>query len=169
MTDYVLKISSYGGIVAGATHYRGRVEGPRPESCHGGTIFQGWDGPLKGKTTCRDGHVIPRQQEWDVEAGWTEERYKRYAAKHFEGNGSGQFLDQKVLIETAVRRFTGELPRNWWEGNPEVGKPGDRLFLGFVPMDESEIDEEWGRLVGTPPYGSLLAEIPCPDAPEKAS
>lgn len=157
MTDYVLKISSFGGIVAGATHYRGRVEGPHPGSCHGGRIFQGWDGPLAGKTTCSEGHVIPARREWDVSAEWTEPRYKRYSAKHFEGDGPDQFLDQKLLIETAVRRFTGELPRCWWEDEPEVGKPGDRLFLGFA---SGEVDEEWGELMGTPPYGSVLAEIP---------
>jgi hypothetical protein len=161
VTDYVLKISSYGGLVAGARHYRGRVEGPHPKSCHGAMSYNAPES--RGKWTCSEGHEIPGQREWDVEAGWTEERYSRWANKSFEGDGPQQFLDQAKLIEAAAKRFSGELPRNWWEEEPEAGKPGDRLFLDFVPRDPAEIDEEWGRIMGTPPYGSLLAEIPAED------
>jgi hypothetical protein len=160
MTDYELKISSYTGLVAGARHYRGRIQGPYPESCHGGTTFNGWDGPLKGTTTCSEGHVIPKRIEWDVDDFWTEERFNRYAAAHFEGDGAGQFLDQTKLIEVAIRRFKFESEPGWWEEKYPRPEPGDRLFLGHIPMDPDDVDEEWGRIQGTPPWGSLLVQIP---------
>jgi hypothetical protein len=165
MTDYVLKVSSYGGIVPGATHYRGRVEGPHPESCHGSMTYNAPES--RGKWTCEQGHELPRRADWAVEAPWSEGRYERYSAKQFEGDGPEQFKDQQKVIETAVKRFTGELVHNWWEDKHVPGQPGDRLFLGFVARDESEIDVAWGRLMGTVPHGTLLAEIPA-DSKEEA-
>ncbi|MGB6454804.1 MAG: hypothetical protein WBH47_09980 [Streptosporangiaceae bacterium] len=43
MTDYVLKISSFAGLVSGARHFRGRVEGPHEQSCHGGIMYRAGD------------------------------------------------------------------------------------------------------------------------------
>lgn len=166
MTDYVLTLSYFGGIVAGATHYRGRVQGPYAGSCHGGKHF----GPdTGGQWQCAEGHELPERVQWDVEAAWSEERYERYAARGFEGDGPTQFAGgPKDVIEAAVARFLGQTPaRRWFEDSFVPGQPGDRLFLDFVPQDESELDKEGADLIGAPPYGSLLAEVPA--AEEKAS
>jgi hypothetical protein len=152
MSGYFLEISSYGGLVAGARHYRGWVKGEYPKSCHGGTVFSG------GKTTCAEGHELPERADWQVEEPWTEERYERFAAAHFEGDGPGQFLDQERLLEVAIGRFTGELPARWWEDKPAVGKPGDKLYLGSAVY--RDIDETHTPYPGGPPWGSVLAEIP---------
>jgi hypothetical protein len=159
MTDYVLKISSYAGLVAGARHYRGRVEGPHPKSCHGGTVFHG----STGKTTCAEGHEIPKQVTWDVEEPWTEERYQRYAAEHFEGDGPSQFLTKRRVVEVAVLRFAGSAQRRWFEEEPVVGEAGDRLFYHWEPwqvLPESFTDEERAHRDELPLPGDLLAEIP---------
>lgn len=157
MTDYVLKIMHYGAVVPGATHYQGRVEGPRPRSCHGDTHYNApW---ARGKLTCDERHEIPGRVEWNVDADWTEDRFARYAASSFEGDGPAQFKSAAAVIEVAVKRFKGEVRQAEWL-NPHVsGQPGDRLHLGYIARTPEEEDEEWGRLNGTPPYGSVLAEI----------
>lgn len=150
--NYTLRISSYAGLVPGAVHYRGRVEGEHPHSCHGGTTFHGADGPLKGKTTCAEGHELPEQITWDVEAAWTEARYERYAAKHFEGNGPGQYTDEGDLIRDAIQRFLGAYPRQWWEDDYPAPQPGDRLYLGSLALLMDEPDPDG--------WGHQLAEVP---------
>lgn len=162
MTDYILKIMSYGETVPGATHYQGRVEGPHPRSCHGSTHFNAPETP--GKWTCDEGHEIPRQVEWNVDADWTRPRFDRYAARHFEGDGPGQFKSAAAVVDAAVRRFKGEIqPAKWL--NPHIpGQPGDRLFLDYIARKPEEENAEWGREDGIPPYGSVLAEIAAADA-----
>ena len=147
MTDYELHISSYKGVVPGAKHFRGRVTGPHPVSCHGGTVFNAPE--HRGVTTCQQGHVLPERDEWDVEAAWTEERFNRWDARHFEGDGPGQFLTEARVILAARRRFLGLDPVQWWE-HPGVvaGQPGDRLlFDGEVvaarpPAEGTETGQE---------------------------
>lgn len=126
MTDYELRISSWAGVVPGAKHFRGRVQGPHPESCHGGTVF---NAPAhRGRTTCEQGHELPERDEWDVEAAWAEARYERYMRAHFKGDGPDQFLSENAVITAAVRRFTGQDPARWWEPDVVTGLPGDRLL-----------------------------------------
>jgi hypothetical protein len=127
VTDYELRISSYAGIVPGARHYRGRVQGPSVKSCHGSKTY---NAPAhRGTWTCAEGHELPERDEWDVEAAWTEERFSRWDCRHFEGDGPGQFLSEAAVIEAARRRFLGLDPVRWWE-HPGVvtGQPGDRLL-----------------------------------------
>jgi hypothetical protein len=149
--DYVLHISSYVGTVAGARHFRGRVEGEHPKSCHGGTVFHGGAGPLHGKTTCAEGHELPERVDWEVEAAWTEERYERWAAKGFDDEGPAQFLSEQAVIDAAKRRFLGEDSSRWWEEVPVTGQPGDKLYLGYVATKPEYVDGQ---------YGSVLAEVP---------
>lgn len=166
--DYVLHVSSFGGIVPGAKHYRGRVEGEHPRSCHGGTVYHGSVGPLQGKTTCADGHELAERITWNVEASWTHGRYKRWSARHFDGPGPEQFTDEAVLIETARRRFLGTYPRHWWEDGYPRPQPGDVLYLGHVcdPQCKSYHDPEdtdWGMVVAAIP-----AREETPHAPTSA-
>jgi hypothetical protein len=126
MTDYELNVLSWKGTVAVAVHYRGVVKGPYPESCHGGTRYNAPE--HRGKTTCFEGHELPEREEWDVEAAWTEERFGRWSAKHFDGDGPGQFLSEARVILSARRRFLGLDPVRWWERDVVPGKPGDRLL-----------------------------------------
>lgn len=127
MTDYELRITSYAGIVPGATHFRGHVAGPHPESCHGGTHYNAPE--HRGKTTCEQGHELSGRDEWDVEAAWTQERYERYERAHYEGDGPDQFGTEEGVIDAARRRFTGEFPARWWEPDVVIGQPGDRLLF----------------------------------------
>lgn len=157
MTDHHLQISSYAGLVGGARHYRGRVRAEAPKSCHGGLIFNG-----EGYR-CAEGHPLPDRADWDVEDSWTEERYERWHAASFEGDGPGQFLDQKRLIEVAVGRFTDTLPARWWEEKHEPGKPGDRLILGSGIYDPD--DEDTPSPDGVHRWGSILIEIPLREVP----
>jgi hypothetical protein len=164
MTDYTLHISSFGGLVPGARHYRGRVEGPYPESCHDGTMWSDLG------QACYQGHQLPRRVEWEVDASWTAERWERWKAMPFEkrGAGPGQFSDKRALIETAVKRFLGQLPVEGGEEEGEPGKPGDRLYYHWLPgmvLPESFTDEERERRDGLPLPGDLLAEIPAGEEP----
>lgn len=168
MTDYVLKVQSWGGMVPGAKHYRGRVEGPWPKSCHGGTIWSD-----RGQT-CAEGHSLPKRIEWDVDASWTAEHWNRYIALPFDSreDGPGQFLDLKTLIDTAIGRFLGQLPVNGGEEEGEVGQPGDRLYYHWLPqmvLPESFTDEERERRDGLPLPGDLLAEAGKPPVKEPRS
>lgn len=156
MADFVLEISSFEDIVPGARHYRGRVKGESPRSCHGSMSYN--DPEHRGAWSCSEGHELPERAEWDVEAAWTEERYERYAARQFEGDGPGQFSGEAEVIEAAVRRFTGQDPARWWEDAPVTGQPGDRLFCGFVPLDPADVDGCWGALIAEVP-----AAPPCPE------
>jgi len=160
MADYFLRITSYAGLVPWAHHYRGRVQGERPQSCHGGTTYHGSDGPLKGKTTCNAGHVLPPRVEWEVEAPWTTERVERWHASGFEGDAPNQFNDQRELIDVAIRRFKGELPCREFEDRIEPGKPGDKLYLGHIAFKDAEIYREDDDPDGMPAWGSVIAEIP---------
>jgi hypothetical protein len=158
MTDYILHLSYFGGIVPGSTHFRGRVEGPYVSSCHGGTHT----GPdTEYKTACAEGHILPDRINWEVEAPWSEERYERWAAGGFDGDQPTQFTDVKVLIETAIKRFLNQTPEaQWFEDKFVAGQPGDRLYLDFIPSEDEMEDKAWGDLIGAPPYGSLLATVP---------
>lgn len=152
MAAFVLHIMSYMGTVPWAKHYTGRVEGEHPESCHGGTRFNGQDGPLKDKTTCFEGHELPERVEWSVEAPWTEGKYKRWAAKHFEGDGPNQYLDEADLVQDAIGRFTGTLPCSWWEQPVPAAEPGDELYLDYATSNPDHRYPDGA--------GHLLARIP---------
>lgn len=172
MTDYVLKVRSFAGIVSGARHYRGTVEGPYPEPCHKGTItYHGSKGPLQGKTTCAEGHVMPEKTEWEVEAAWDEARYERYANGGFEGDGPSQFTDERELVRAARARFLGETgERQWWEPRHVPGQPGDRLFYAVLPENsapEAQREDDLAadrarREAGLPAWADLIAEVPAP-------
>lgn len=151
--NYALEISSYEGFVAGASHYRGRVVGEHPKSCHGGTTLSG------GKWMCSEGHELPKRVDWEVEAEWTEERYERYAALQFEGDGPGQFASEDEVIEAARRRFLGEAPARWWEEKPITGQPGDKLYLGYIATDLEYVDGKWGTVVAEVPAMPLRDQI----------
>jgi hypothetical protein len=151
MTQYILEISSYAGIVPGARHYKGRVKGPHPQSCHGGTQF----GATKsGKMECMEGHVLPDRLEWDVEAAWTEERHERWAAKGFEGDGPQQFLSKKDVIDRAIIQFLDGAggPDRWWEQDVPAAEEGDELWHGWIAregLDDENTDPEdsWGMCI----------------------
>lgn len=152
MADYVLEISNYTGTVPWATHFMGRVKGEHPKSCHGGTSYNAPG--HRGKTTCQEGHELPGRIEWDVEAAWTEERYERYAARHFEGDGPQQFKTEQEVIETATGRFLGALPCRWWEERVTVGQPGDKLYAGWIPVTadgQALVQENWGTVIAEVP------------------
>lgn len=146
---YVLKITSFGGIVPGAYHFRGRVEGEFPRSCHGGTSYNAPE--HRGKTTCELGHEIPKQIEWDIEASWSEERYDRWAAGHYEDDGPSQFTDKDELIKTAIARFKNEFPHPWYEEDYPIPQKGDQLYIGWIPVglegENDMIEEDWGKLL----------------------
>lgn len=161
MTDYVLKISSYRGIVPGATHLRGRVEEPYPESCHGGMSYNA--SSARGEYSCAKGHIIPRRIEWDVEEPWTEKEIRRFSARKFEADGPGQFASRRHLINVAIGRFCGYYLPRWFEEKPVIGQPGDRLYYHWLPgmvLLESFTEEERKRRDGLPLPGDLLVEIP---------
>lgn len=149
MTNYALRISTYAGTVPGATHYRGRVTGEHPKSCHGGQIY---NGPVKGQWACDRGHALPSRAEWDVEASWTPERYERWADHDFEGPGPAQFSDEEDVLRTAAARFLGQLPQQWFEeAVPEPG-PGDKLWHGHVSLSPEHIaDDGWGGVLAVKP------------------
>jgi hypothetical protein len=161
VTDYVLRSSSFVDTVPGASHYRGRVEGPHPKSCHGGTVFHGAPGPLQGKTTCAQDHVLPDREEWQVDADWTRARYDRWAARDFEGDGPGQFTSEAALIDAAVRRFRGEIPVTSYLEPHVPGKPGDRLWFGFIAAKPEQAYEDG--------WGTVIAEIPAEAEGEPAT
>lgn len=143
---YVLHVMSYDGIVPGARHYKGRVEGEHPPSCHGGTMYSD-----KGKT-CYEGHPLDEKTEWQVEAKWTEARYERWAARKFEGDGPAQFLSKQEVIDCAIIRFldgAGE----WWEHKVEPAQEGDELWYGWVNPEGGQFDDltdpedGWGMMI----------------------
>lgn len=146
--QYVLEVMSFAGVVPGARHFKGRVKGEHPPSCHGGTMYSNL-----GKT-CMQGHPLAERTEWQVEAGWTEERYERWAAKHFEGDGPSQFLSKKDVIDRAMIVFLdGTDPAHWWAQKVEPAKDGDELWYGYIhpegfPYDESEdYSDGWGSMI----------------------
>lgn len=110
-----------------ARHYWGRVEGEHARSCHGSLHYNAPES--RGKLTCSEGHELPRQVTWDVEATWDETRYMRYADAGFKGDGPCQFRDEASLTEAARRRFLGLDPARWWEEQHVTGQPGDILVL----------------------------------------
>jgi hypothetical protein len=148
MTRYILHISSYAGIVPGAVHYQGRVEGEHPGSCHGSTRFNAPES--RGKWTCEQNHEMPEQVKWSVEAAWTEGQYERRAAKHFEGAGPQQFASEQDVKDAAIARFTGAAPCQWWEEAVTAGEPGDTLYFGYIPSGQHEPDPDgWGGVMVT--------------------
>jgi hypothetical protein len=157
VTDYVLKISSFSGIVPGAHHFRGRVEGPYPRSCHGGKSSRG------NRWYCEENHEIPDHIKWDVDALWSEADYDRYQASDFELDGPGQFTDETQLIDAAIRRFNYEREPEWWEEKYPSPQPGDRLYLRWLPSEVLPDDEaaQYPDAV-TSKDVRLLAEIPAP-------
>ena len=137
MTQYILHVSSYAGIVPWAVHFKGRVEGPRTESCHGGTIFNAPD--ARGQTTCEQGHVIEdKQVKWDVEADWTEARHERWAAAHYNGDGPQQFLTEREVIDRAVVQFLDGSAYPCEEVEP--AQEGDELWFGHIDPEVGEVD-----------------------------
>jgi hypothetical protein len=148
MIQYVLHVMSYDGIVPGARHYRGRVEGPHPQSCHGGTRYSG------GKKTCSESHELPGRVEWQVEAQWTEARYERYAAGGFEGDGPSAFLSSKDVIDCAMIRFL-DGASEWWEHKVEPAQDGDELWYGWVNPEGGQLDDPtdpedgWGCMIAS--------------------
>lgn len=150
MTQYILNVTSYSGIVAWATHYRGHVEGPHPDSCHGNTRFNAPD--ARGRTTCEQGHDIPDRVKWDVEQAWSHERLERYLAACSKAlrddsrqpDGPGQFDTEKDVIDRAIVQFL--------DGMEQVNDPaeeGDELWFGHVDQGEApefwdNPDEVWG-------------------------
>ena len=155
---YILHVSSYAGIVAWATHYRGRVEGEHPEPCHGNTTR--YNAPdARGKTTCEEGHELPEQVRWDVEHAWSDERMERYLAAcskalrndERQPDGPGQFGTEREVIDRAVVQFL--------DGMAKVNDPaeeGDELWFGHVdpdlgPAPEAwdDPDEVWGRMIAS--------------------
>lgn len=149
MTQYTLHVSSYEGIVPGAVHYRGRVKGPHPQSCHGSTHFNAPG--HRGKTTCDQGHELPEQVTWDVEAAWSEERHERWAAKNFEGDGPQQFDTAKDVIDRAVIQFLDGSTAPCEEVKP--AEEGDELWYGWINPDGDDFDryvdpeDGWGTMV----------------------
>lgn len=149
MRKFALRISSYEGLVPGARHWRGRVEGESERSCHGSIRINPPE--HRGKTVCSEGHEIPDRISWDVEESWTEERYNRWADQSFEGDGPAQFKTQEQVVEAARKRFLGEWPSQWWEEPVPTPQSGDRLYLGYIPRD-GDAPEDDG-------YGGLIAEV----------
>lgn len=149
MTQYILKISSWAGTVPGASHFYGRVEGPRPRPCCPGPEHHSG-----GKVTCDQGHELPGRAEWDVEARWTPEQWDRYAAAGFDGEGPAAFRTKAAVQAAAVARFTGAIqpdPAIWWEHGVTPGRPGDELWYGWVarPQDAHMTDpaDRWGMML----------------------
>ena len=147
MTQYILNISSYEGLVPGAVHYRGRVVGPYPTSCHGGTRG---GATASGKVECFEGHVLPDQVTWDVEADWSEERHDRWAAKHFEGDGPQQFLAEKDVIDRAIVQFLdgSEFPCE----EVKAADEGDELWYGWIGEGDAAAElqdpsDGWGMRI----------------------
>lgn len=149
--QYVLHISSYEGIVPGACHYRGRVEGEHPKSCHGGSVSR-----AGGPWTCEDGHELPEQARWDVEQDWSPERHERYVAACSRAirndertpDGPAQFYSKEEVIDRAIVQFL--------DGLDKVNDPaaeGDELWYGYVhpdgiPYDEGEdYSDGWGSMI----------------------
>jgi hypothetical protein len=167
MTDYVLHVMSYKGVVPWAVHFKGKVEGPSVPSCHGAMKFNSRG---SGKWTCAEGHEIPDKAEWQVEAAWDEDRYERYAAGHFEDAGPSQFLAEEELLAAARARFLGEIPapRGWEDKAAVAGQPGDRLFYAVLPENSAPEDQRpidlmadaARREAGLPAWGDLVAEVP---------
>lgn len=150
MTQYILNISTFSGLVPGATHYRGRVKGPYPESCHGGTRM----GATKsGKTECSEGHVLPDQVAWDVEADWSEERYDRWVANRFESDGPQAFYTSRDVMDRAIIQFldgSGGDDR-FWEEEVAPAQEGDELWHGWInPGDSDDLTDAsdgWGMMI----------------------
>jgi hypothetical protein len=161
MTDYVLKISSYESIVAGASHYRGVIWGPHPQSCHGASHFNAPQS--RGKHTCDEGHEIPARVEWQVEDYMTEEAFERQAARHFEDPGSAQMKSEAIVVQVAVSRFLETRERLWFEPHRPELQPGDKLYLKWLP-GQVDHDDEWAE----PGEMTVIAEIPLLE-PERES
>jgi hypothetical protein len=140
---------SYDGIVPGASHYRGRVEGPHPQSCHGGTRY------ADGKKTCFEGHELPGRTEWQVEAAWSEQRFERFMAAGQPGNGPAQFRSKKDVIDRAMIMFLDGAGGDdrWWEQRVEPAQEGDELRYGWVNPEGGQFDdlqdpeEAWGMMI----------------------
>lgn len=163
MTDYVLETSSFAGFVWGAKHFTGTVKGPHPKACHGRTIH--FNAPeLRGKRSCDEGHELPEQISWGVDAYWTEGHYDRYRASGYEADGPGQFVNELDLVTTAVQRFLGDVPSHvadydrWWEEPGVPGEQGDRLFYLDLPYGDEPVIP-WTDDREMPEPGMLLAVI----------
>ena len=160
MANYTLTVTTYVGnpTVPWASHFVGRVHGENPGPCHGNVTHYNAPGH-RGKTTCEKGHELSKRTEWDVEAAWSKERYERYAASGFEGDGPNQFRTEQDVIDTAAARFLGKLPNQWWESGVAPGEPGDKLYAGWIPRtngDRDLIQENWG---------TVIAEVPAATSP----
>jgi hypothetical protein len=131
-----------------SVHTKGVVRGPHPGPCHGNIHFNA-DGT--GRYTCSEGHVIPKQIEWQVEEPWSEERFERWADKDFEGDGPSQFRSEGEMVQAAIARFMGWLPTLSHEHEIPPREPGDRLFLGYKPYrpDEDVYPDGDGQLIAT--------------------
>lgn len=151
MTQYVLKILSYAGIVPGARHYKGVVEGPSPSSCHGKMTSRSG-----GPWTCEEGHELPKRVKWDVEQDWTPERHERYRAATHRAleddsrlpDGPGQFDSKQEVIDRAMVQFLDGL-----EGVNDPAEDGDELWYGYVHPEGFDYDPDedysdgWGSRI----------------------
>ena len=146
MSDYILEVKSW------VTHFWGTVKGEYPTPCHGGSHYNAPES--HGMHTCDLGHELPARIRWEVEAPWTEERYMRYAAKHFDSPGPCQFMTEQEVIDAAAGRFTGAFPCQWWEEKVIPGEPGDKLWAGWIPhrlIDQEMVEKNWGTLIAVVP------------------
>lgn len=150
MTQYVLHLMSYDGIVPGACHYRGRVEGPYPEPCcPGGTMFSNLG------HTCMQGHVLPGRTEWNVEAAWSEQRFERFMAAGQPGDSPSQFRSKQDVIDRAIIMFLDGAGGDdrWWEQKVEPAQEGDELWYGWVNPEGGQFDDlqdpedGWGMMI----------------------
>lgn len=151
--QYILHVSSYKDIVPWATHFKGHVEGEHPRPCHGNSTHH-----RDGGVFCDDGHKLPEQVRWDVEADWSDARMERYLAACSKAlrndertpDGPAQFDTEKDVIDRAVMQFLDGLDH---VNDPAVD--GDELWFGFVdpdggPVDLDTIDDTdkaWGMLI----------------------
>jgi hypothetical protein len=139
MTQFILHISNYNGLVPGTWHFRGRVEGPHPQSCHGGSRYNAPE--ARGKTVCEEGHELPEQVKWDVEAEWTEERRDRWAAGNFEGPSPQQFDTEEAVLDRAMIQFL--------DGSGGLCEEGDELWYGWInPFNDlTDASDGWGMMI----------------------
>lgn len=152
MTQYILHVMSYDGLVPGASHYRARVEGPHPSPCHGTSSHH-----RDGGVFCVEGHPLPGQVRWDVEKDWSRERMDRYLAACSKAlrtdapspDGPGQFDSKEEVLDRAMVQFLDGM-----DGVNAPAEQGDELWYGWVCPDgpgawteEQDASDGWGMRI----------------------